>query len=203
MITHFTPLILASTSRYRRELLERLRVPFECVAPDVDETPRSGETPQALALRLAQAKAGVVSRQYPGRLVIGSDQVATVDGQPMGKPGDLERARLQLRRLSGKAVEFHTAVAVTDSHRVMVDDVVTTCHFRPLSDAEIDAYLHIEAPFDTAGSAKIEQLGIALLSGIEGNDPTAIIGLPMIRVCEMLRSFGLEPLMAATAGPST
>lgn len=193
-------LILASSSPYRRELLARLRLPFEAISPDVDETPRERETPTALALRLSVAKAMAIAAQHPDCIVIGSDQVATIDGQPIGKPGNFEAARAQLRMLAGQTVEFHSALAVTDGHRVEKADVVTLCRFRPLSEAAIDAYLHAEAPFDTAGSAKAESLGIALMEFIRSDDPTAIIGLPLIALTGMLASFGLDPLTHAAPG---
>ncbi|HTJ98343.1 MAG TPA: Maf family nucleotide pyrophosphatase [Bordetella sp.] len=192
-------LILASTSPYRRELLTRLRLPFDIVAPGVDETPRPGETPADLALRLAVAKARAVSSTQSGAVVIGSDQVATVDGAAIGKPGDFERARAQLRMLSGREVEFHSALAVTDGERTLQADIVTHCRFRPLTDAAIDAYLRVETPFDTAGSAKAESLGIALMESIRSDDPTAIIGLPLIALTGMLARFGLDPLVHAEA----
>jgi len=189
-------LILASSSRYRRELLSRLRLPFEAISPDVDETPRAGEAPADLALRLSVDKALAVAGRHPGRIVIGSDQVATVDGRPIGKPGDFARAQAQLRALAGRTVEFHSALAVTDGQRVEKADVVTLCRFRPLSDAAIDAYLHAEAPYDTAGSAKAESLGIVLMESVRSDDPTAIIGLPLIALTGMLAAFGLDPLAA-------
>ncbi|WBX89632.1 Maf-like protein [Achromobacter mucicolens] len=187
-------LILASSSRYRKELLSRLRLPFTAISPDVDETPQSGETPEALALRLSVAKAMAVVSTNPGSIVIGSDQVATVDGTPIGKPGDFTRAQAQLRALSGRMVEFHSALAVTDGHRVEKADIITRCRFRQLSDHAIDAYLRAEEPYDTAGSAKAESLGIALMESIQSDDPTAIIGLPLIELTRMLATFGLDPL---------
>ena len=187
-------LILASSSRYRKELLSRLRLPFTAISPDVDETPQSGETPEALALRLSVAKAMAVVSTNPGSIVIGSDQVATVDGTPIGKPGDFTRAQAQLRSLSGRMVEFHSALAVTDGHRVEKADIITRCRFRQLSDHAIDAYLRAEEPYDTAGSAKAESLGIALMESIQSDDPTAIIGLPLIELTRMLATFGLDPL---------
>lgn len=192
-------LILASSSRYRRELLARLRLPFEAISPDIDETPAPGEAPAELALRLSVAKALAVARQQPGCIVIGSDQVATVDGRPIGKPGDFSRAQAQLRDLAGRTVEFHSALAVTDGQRVEKADVVTHCRFRPLSDAAIAAYLHAEEPYDTAGSAKAESLGIALMEFIRSDDPTAIIGLPLIALTGMLATFGLDPLAGSGA----
>ena len=192
------PLILASTSRYRRELLERLRLPFEVVSPQVDETPYPGETPAALAARLAQAKAAAVATVHPHAVVIGSDQVAELDGQPIGKPGTHERAVQQLRSMRGRSVVFHTAVAV---QRVVTGYAgaalaPVTVHFRSMSDAEIEHYLRAEQPYDCAGSAKCETLGIALLQAIESDDPTALVGLPLIRTCELLRAAGLDPLHA-------
>ena len=196
---HKPSLILASSSRYRKELLSRLQLPFSAISPDVDETPQPGETPEVLALRLSVAKAMVVAEKHPGSIVIGSDQVATVDGTPIGKPGDFTRARAQLRALSGRLVEFHSALAVTDGQRVEKADIVTRCRFRQLSDRAIDAYLRAEEPYDTAGSAKAESLGIALMESIQSDDPTAIIGLPLIELTRMLGTFGLDPLDAPGA----
>lgn len=187
-------LILASSSRYRHDMLSRLRIPFSVESPDIDETPRSDETPAALSLRLSLAKAQAVSQRHPGAVVIGSDQVATIDGAPIGKPGSFERAQAQLRQLSGRTVEFHSALCVHDGRRHELDDVVTRCVFRQLSDHEIDTYLRHEQPFDTAGSAKAEGLGIALMQAMHSDDPTAIIGLPLIALCRMLRSFGFDPI---------
>lgn len=187
-------LILASSSRYRREMLSRLGLPFEAISPDVDETPLPGETPAQLSLRLSLLKAQAVCTRHPGAVVIGSDQVATFDGKPIGKPGSFERAREQLQMLSGRTVEFHSALCVHNGQRHELDDVVTQCQFRTLSEAEIDAYLHREQPFDTAGSAKAEGLGIALMQAMHSNDPTAIIGLPLIALSRMLRSFGIDPI---------
>jgi septum formation protein len=189
-------LILASTSRYRRELLERLRLSFEILSPDVDETPRAGEGPAAVAQRLALAKAHAVSARHPEAVVIGSDQVADLDGEPLGKPGTHERAVAQLQAMRGRSVVFQTAVAVVrgaDSHvgRALVP---VTVRFRQLSDAEIEHYLRTERPYDCAGSAKAETLGIALLDAIESDDPTALIGLPLIRTCALLRAAGIDPL---------
>ncbi|CAB3676066.1 Maf-like protein [Achromobacter pestifer] len=189
-------LILASSSRYRKELLSRLRLPFTAISPDVDETPHPGETPAALALRLSVAKAMAVAVNHPGSIIIGSDQVATINGQPIGKPGDFPRAQAQLRTLSGQIVEFHSALAVTDGLRVEKADIITRCRFRELSDHAIDTYLRAEEPYDTAGSAKAESLGIALMQSIQSDDPTAIIGLPLIELTRMLTTFGLDPLDA-------
>jgi septum formation protein len=179
-------LILASTSRYRQELLARLRLPFEAVAPQVDETALPGEAPAALAERLALAKARVVAARFPGAIVIGSDQVADLAGEAIGKPGTHAAAAAQLRRMSGREVVFQTAVAIERAEvRVRV---------RELSDAAIEAYLRADEPYDCAGSAKVESLGIALLDAVESDDPTALIGLPLIRTCALLRRAGLEPL---------
>ena len=190
------PLILGSTSRYRRELLERLRLPFEAIAPQVDETPLPGEAPSAMALRLALAKAQAVSALHPQAVVIGSDQVADLDGQAIGKPGTHERAVDQLRRLSGRRAVFQTAVAVVRADTAFAEVMLApvTVRFRQLSDAEIEHYLRLEQPYDCAGSAKSETLGIALLDAIESDDPTALVGLPLIRTCQMLRRAGLDPL---------
>jgi septum formation protein len=189
-------LILGSTSRYRRELLERLRLPFECAAPRVDETPRPGERPADLALRLALAKARAVATQSPDAVVIGSDQVADLDGQPVGKPGNHERAVLQLRAMSGRSVVFQTAVAVVHAARAFEASVLVpvTVRFRRLHDDEIERYLRTEEPYDCAGSAKSETLGIALLDAIESDDPTALVGLPLIQTCRLLREAGIDPL---------
>ena len=200
-MTHGPELILASTSRYRRELLARLKLPFEVQSPDVDETPRAGELPAALALRLALAKAHAVSARYRGAVVIGSDQVADLDGLPIGKPGTHERAVEQLRAMSGRSVVFQTAVAVVCAANGFCATALTPVrvNFRVLADSEIERYLRTEQPYDCAGSAKAETLGIALLSAIESDDPTALIGLPLIRTCELLRQAGIDPL--AGAGP--
>ncbi|HZE92511.1 MAG TPA: Maf family nucleotide pyrophosphatase [Rhizobacter sp.] len=191
-------LILGSTSRYRRELLARLQLPFEVHAPDVDETPLAGEAPAALALRLALAKAHAVAARHPDAVIIGSDQVADVDGVPVGKPGTHARATEQLRAMRGKSVVFQTAVAVVCRARHHENSVLVpvTVRFRQFSDAEIERYLQLEQPYDCAGSAKAEGLGITLLSAIESDDPTALIGLPLIRTCELLRQAGIDPLRA-------
>ncbi len=192
-------LILASTSPYRRELLGRLGLPFEVVAPGVDETPAGGERPRALAERLALAKAQAVALVQGGRsVVIGSDQVATLDDiEPIGKPGDAQRARRQLQAASGRTMRFHTAFAVVATDRAPIRELVTIdVRFRPLSDAEIDGYLAREQPFDCAGAARSEGLGITLLESIRAEDPTALVGLPLIRVAAALRAVGLDPLAA-------
>ena len=194
-------LILGSTSRYRRELLERLRLPFEVASPDVDETPRAGEAPAALAARLALAKARAVAAAHPNAVVIGSDQVADLDGEPIGKPGTHERAVEQLRRMRGRSVVFHTAVAVVCEASGFAGSALApvTVRFRDLTDVEIEHYLRTEQPYDCAGSAKCETLGIALLDAIDSEDPTALVGLPLIRTCALLRAAGIDPL---TAGDS-
>jgi septum formation protein len=192
-------LILASSSRYRRTMLSRLHIPFDVESPDIDETPQLGEAPADLARRLSKTKADTVAARHPGAVVIGSDQVACLaDGSPIGKPGNFDNARAQLRRLSGRQVEFHSGLCVTDGSRHAVGDIVTRCRFRDLSDGEIDTYLHIEQPYDTAGSAKAEGLGIALLESMTSDDPTAIIGLPLIELCRMLRTFDIDPLPQTT-----
>ncbi len=184
-------LLLASTSRYRRDLLQRLRLPFDTVSSDVDEAPRPGEAPAALAARLAREKAGAVAARYPGAWVIGSDQVASVGAAPLGKPGDRARAIAQLTAMSGAAVDFHTAVAVARVDRgTFAHDDVTTVRFRTLSTGEIARYVDAEAPFDCAGSFKAEGLGIALFEGIDSCDPTALVGLPLIATAALLRRAG-------------
>ncbi len=189
-------LILASTSRYRRELLQRLSLPFEAVAPQVDETPHDGEAPATLALRLALAKAQAVAALRPDAVVIGSDQVADLDGEPIGKPGTHAGAVAQLRRLSGRRAVFQTAVAVVRAQTGFAEVLLApvSVQFRCLADAEIEHYLRLEQPYDCAGSAKSEALGIALLEAIDSDDPTALIGLPLIRTCRLLRAAGLDPL---------
>jgi septum formation protein len=190
------PLILASTSRYRQQLLTRLRLPFAVEAPGVDEAPLPGETPRDLACRLALAKARAVAARHPQAIVIGSDQVAELDGQAIGKPGTHERAAAQLRAMSGRSVVFHTAVAVLRLATAYEADalVPVTVRVRALTDGEIEQYLRAEQPYDCAGSAKVETLGIALLDAVESDDPTALVGLPLIRTCAMLRAAGLDPL---------
>lgn len=187
------PVVLGSTSRYRRELLSRLNLPFEVASPDVDETPAPGEAPRDLALRLALAKARAVAAQHPEAVVIGSDQVADLAGQPLGKPGTHERAVQQLRQMRGQTVIFQTAVATVcqASGFEQVDIAPVEVRFRDLSDEEIERYLRAEQPYDCAGSAKSEGLGIALLDAIHSDDPTALIGLPLIRTCRMLRAAGV------------
>ena len=186
-------LILASSSAYRRALLERLHLPFEAIAPHIDETPLGGETPQATALRLARAKAEAVALQHPGALVIGSDQVATLDGEQIGKPGDHARALAQLQMMRGREVVFHTALCLWDGRdgSAQLENIQVFVRFRDLPDAEFDAYLRIEQPYDCAGSAKNEGLGIALLERIDSSDPTALTGLPLIALTGMLRRAGV------------
>lgn len=190
------PLILASTSVYRRELLSRLKLPFDVAAPGVEETPLAGETPPDLALRLALAKAEAVARLRPDAVIIGSDQVADLDGASIGKPHVHERAVAQLRAMSGRTVVFQTAVAVvrpqTGFARALLAPV--RVRFRALDDEHIERYLQAEKPYDCAGSARSESLGIALLESIESDDPTALVGLPLIRTCSLLLEAGIDPL---------
>jgi septum formation protein len=190
------PLILGSTSRYRRELLERLRMPFTVIAPDVDETPQAGESPRDLAWRLARAKAQAVAAAHPEAVVIGSDQVADLDGEPLGKPGEHAKAVAQLQRMRGRVVIFQTAVSVVCLASGFADTQLAAVKvkFRELSDAEIEVYLRAEEPYDCAGSAKSEGLGIALLESIDNDDPSALVGLPLIRTCHMLRAAGVPVL---------
>lgn len=189
-------LILGSTSPYRRDLLTRLRVPFETHSPEVDETPHSGESPPEMACRLALAKAHAVAEKFPQAIVIGSDQVADLDGQPLGKPGNHERAVAQLRQMRGKTVIFQTAVAVVcaETGFEQVELAQVKVKFRQLTDPEIETYLRAETPYDCAGSAKSEGLGIALLESIENDDPTALVGLPLIRTCRLIQAAGIQLL---------
>nr|WKF56818.1 Maf-like protein YceF [Paraburkholderia busanensis] len=188
-------LILASSSRYRRELLERLRVPFDVIVPAIDETPHAGETPEVTALRLAEAKARAVATSLgagEAALVIGSDQVATYDGLQIGKPGTHEKALGQLQAMRGREVLFHSALCLYDSRTGSAQtlDVITRVQFRDLPDASLEAYLRAETPYDVAGSAKSEGLGIALLEAIHSDDPTALVGLPLIALSRMLLAAG-------------
>ncbi len=189
-------LVLGSTSPYRRELLTRLRIPFSVTSPEVDETPQTGESPRNLALRLALAKAQAVAVLHPEAVVIGSDQVADLDGQPLGKPGEHAKAVAQLQRMRGQVVIFQTAVSVVCLANGFEDTQLAAVKvkFRDLSDAEIEAYLRAEEPYDCAGSAKSEGLGIALLESIDNDDPTALVGLPLIRTCQMIRAAGVRIL---------
>jgi septum formation protein len=187
-------LILASNSAYRRELLARLQLPFEAIAPEIDETPHPGETPDATALRLAREKAAAVAASHPDALVIGSDQVATLDGRQIGKPGDHARALAQLQTMRGRQVVFHTALCLWDGRdgTFQLENVWAFVTFRDLPDHELDAYLRIEQPYDCAGSAKNEGLGIAILERIDSSDPTALTGLPLITLSSMLRRAGVS-----------
>lgn len=188
------PLLLASSSTYRRKLLARLELPFTSISPDVDETPQPEETPQALAERLALAKAQHVAQQYSQGIVIGSDQAANLNGTALGKPGNHERAVSQLKQMSGQTVTFHTAVAVVclETGFCAQDIANVRVRFRQLEEKSINRYLRKEKPYDCAGSAKSEGLGIALLESIDSDDPTALVGLPLMRTARMLRAAGLE-----------
>ncbi len=193
---HPPRLILASGSAYRRELLARLRLPFEVIPPDLDETPMPGETPPETALRLSCAKAEAVVNQVGPALVIGSDQVATLDGEHIGKPGNHQRALEQLKKMRGRTVIFHTALCLRDSrpgmeHSLQLVNVQTVVRLRDLPDNELDAYLKIEQPYDCAGSAKNEGLGIVLIASISSEDPTALTGLPLMALTDMLRRAGV------------
>lgn len=186
-------IVLASSSPYRRELLARLRLEFDVKTPGIDETALRSEAAGATALRLAQAKARAVGAEFPRALVIGCDQVAALDGACLGKPGSHANAVAQLKAMRGKAVVFHTAVALFNSETgaMQAADVPTTVRFRDYSDSEIDRYLEVERPYDCAGSAKIEGLGIVLVEGVSGDDPSALIGLPLMRLAAMLRAEGV------------
>jgi len=189
-------LVLASTSPYRRALLARLRLPFDVEAPGVDESVLDGETPAKTALRLALAKAAAVAGRDPAAVVVGSDQVADLDGRGIGKPGDHVRATAQLRAMRGRTIVFQTAVAVVCGATGFTEAalVPVAVRFRDLGDDEIERYLRVEMPYDCAGSAKIETLGIALVTSVGADDPTALVGLPLIRTCELLRRAGVDPL---------
>lgn len=204
--TSFTPppvLILASSSPYRQQLLARLGLPFRAIAPNIDEAALPNESQSNSALRLARAKAAIIAAQHPGALVIGSDQVASLHGVAIGKPGNHARALAQLQHMRGHRVAFHTALCLWDDRpdqsqtqsrtkaRIQTQEVTSFVTFRVLPDAELDAYLHIEQPYDCAGSAKNEGLGIALLEKIESTDPTALTGLPLIALTSMLRNAGV------------
>jgi septum formation protein len=186
------PLILASTSTYRRELLERLRIPFKVVSPEVDETPLTGESTLELALRLAAAKAAAVAKEHPNAWVIGSDQVADLCGAAIGKPGNFERALAQLQVMRGQTVTFHTALCLMNGNNQTTLNVPTEVTFRKLSDDVLESYLLAEEPYDCAGSAKSEGLGISLLDSIKSDDPTALIGLPLIALTGLLRDAGFS-----------
>jgi len=182
-------LILASSSPYRRELLERLQLPFSIISPDVDETPLPGERPEVTALRLAQEKARKVAQSHPGALIIGCDQVATLDGLQLGKPLTHDNAVKQLRLMRGRSVIFHSALCLYNAatSNMQAEDVVVEVRFRELGDEQIENYLLKEQPYHCAGSAKSEGLGIALISRMSGDDPNALIGLPLILLVEMLQ----------------
>ena len=197
------PLVLGSTSTYRRELLQRLQIPFAVAAPEVDETPLQHETPDALAGRLALAKARAVAKNFPQAVVIGSDQVADLNGLALGKPGNHERAVAQLRQMRGQTVIFQTAVAVVclESGFEQTALAAVRVKFRELDDAEIENYLRAEQPYDCAGSAKSEGLGIALLESIDSDDSTALVGLPLIRTCKMIQAAGIAVLANRRAAP--
>ncbi|MGH8856954.1 MAG: Maf family nucleotide pyrophosphatase [Polaromonas sp.] len=196
-------LVLGSTSRYRRELLQRLQIPFEVAAPEVDETPLPGETPRLLAERLALDKARAVASVFPHAVVIGADQVAELNGLPLGKPGTHERAVAQLRQMRGQTVVFQTAVAVVclESGFEQSSLAAVRVRFRDLTDDEIENYLRAEQPYDCAGSAKSEGLGIALLESIDNDDPTALVGLPLIRTCKMIQAAGVALLAGSKVSP--
>ena len=190
-------LILASGSAYRKELLQRLRLPFEVMSPDIDETSLPDETPVDTAMRLAQAKAQKIAEQTSPALVIGSDQVATLDNHQIGKPGNHANALAQLQMMRGRSVVFHTALCLINTYPNsskphQIENIQTVVTFRDLPDAELDAYLKIEQPYDCAGSAKNEGLGITLIASIEGTDPTALTGLPLIALTSMLRNCGVS-----------
>jgi septum formation protein len=190
---HPPPIVLASTSSYRRDLLARLRLRFEVRAPAVDESPLPGEAARETALRLAQAKARAVAPDCPAALIIGCDQVAVLDGVPLGKPGNHASAVGQLKAMRGRSVLFHTALALFNARTgaLQAAEVPTTVRFRQYGDAEIEHYLELERPYDCAGSAKIEGLGIVLVESVHSSDPTALIGLPLIELAAMLRNEGV------------
>jgi len=190
-------LILASSSPYRRSLLERLRIPFECASPDIDETPHAGESADELAIRLAEAKARALAPSNPGKIIIGSDQISNLpDGSLLGKPGAHAQAVRQLSRCSGQIVHFQTGLAVLDTRTMNLHKHCErfSVRFRHLNCSEIANYLHLEQPYDCAGSFKMEGLGIALFSALEGRDPNSLIGLPLIALIDILRDLGLNPL---------
>lgn len=192
MSTH--PLILASTSPYRRQLLERLQLPFRVASPKIDESPLPGETPQALVLRLAERKARAVASNHPPGLIIGSDQAAVLNGEILGKPGNRQNALAQLKNCSGQSVMFHTGLCLLDTAdgRVQLDDILFEVKFRPLTAPQIERYIDSEQPFDCAGSFKAESMGITLFEYMRGDDPTALIGLPLIRLTTMLQNAGVQ-----------
>ncbi len=198
-MTKNTPLILASSSRYRRELLDRLGLAYTCVSPDVDETPLADESPLQLSARLARAKAQAVAAAHPGSVVIGSDQVCELNGRPLGKPGNFERAVEQLTAMQGQKLVFHTAVCVVDAQGALQETVSdTVVEIRPLSRTAIENYVRREEPYDCAGSAKIEKLGIAIMKSVASDDPTSLIGLPLMRLTDMLMAAGISPIEGLT-----
>lgn len=188
------PLVLASTSTYRRDLLARLQIPFEVAAPDADESPLAGESPANTAERLAEVKARAVGARYPNALIIGSDQVAYNAGTRFGKPGTRDKAAAQLRAMSGSSIVFHTGLCLlnTSTGTAQIRGITVEVGFRSLSEAEIQRYLDKEDALNCAGSAKSEGLGIALMRYLRGDDPNALIGLPLIALCDMLRAEGIE-----------
>lgn len=188
------PLVLASSSPYRSELLQRLQLPFVCQSPNINETARPGEVATLLVQRLAAAKAGALRRQFLQHLIIGSDQVAVLDGQILGKPGNRAAAIEQLRAVSGRSLDFYTGICLLDSAsgNMQVDNVPFRVHFRLLDDRQIERYVDREQPFDCAGSFKSEGLGISLFRALEGTDPTSLVGLPLIRLCDMLNQAGVD-----------
>jgi MAF protein len=190
------PLLLASSSAYRQALLAKLGLAFEATSPSIDETPRSGETPIELSQRLAEEKARALAKRYPGHLIIGSDQVAMLEGNQLTKPGDFARTVEQLRAAAGKAVEFFTSVCVLDAAtgQALTDMDHTVVYFRPLTARQIESYVAKEQPFDCAGGFKSEGLGIVLFEKIDGEDPNALIGLPLIRLVRLLEKFGVAVL---------
>ena len=197
MSTILSPqIVLASTSPFRRDLLARLGLPFEAAAPDTDESPLPGESPEATALRLSEAKAKAVAGRFPGALIIGSDQVAVLDGRIYGKPGNHERAVEQLRTMRGRTVNFFTGLCLynTATGRAHVRGIPTLVTFRQLTDTEIENYLRREKPYNCAGSAKSEGLGIAVIAAMEGTDPNALVGLPLIALCDLFREEGVGVL---------
>jgi MAF protein len=197
-------LVLASSSRYRRALLEQLRLPFTSASPDIDETPLQGESVSALVERLALAKARALAPRFPDALIIGSDQACALDAQILGKPGTLANAMAQLKTCSGRRVTFHTGLVLYDARNDSWQQAVDTysVQFRALPDAEIAHYLQQEQPFDCAGSFKVEGLGITLFDALEGRDFNSLIGLPLLSLCAMLRSAGLNPLAPGSSAPA-
>lgn len=192
------PLLLASSSPYRRELLERFGLPFETASPDIDESPRPGDSPEQLATRLAESKARALANQYPQHWIIGSDQVACLpDGTLLSKPASHEQAASQLQRSSGQTVQFLTGLTLLDpsADRAQAHCERFSVQFRELSEEEIEGYLNKEQPYDCAGSFRMEGLGITLFKAMEGRDPNSLIGLPLIALNDMLRNWGLNPLL--------